>query len=454
VRTARTLPVYEFLGVQTGKEEVRPPSGPDSDTITTPGIDVDQLAGNGWDSGDDAVLSGTIVVPEIGEDATNLDAALAYAGAGLYLVPTLRANPKNPGSILGKSWQTKSSRDADQIVAWFAGSDSGMYVHAGRSGLVVLDVDRPGLVPEWMWKYLNHAPYQSTRPGEDTRRGHYLFAVPAGRTLGNGTGRLGSQWGDVRGLNGGIVVAPSWHPGGGRYEWKRTGRVPVLPDEIADKLDDATEAEDALSDAVVAKFIDDTAGHDDRPGLIAAHTKWLHEQIEQGGGRHDSTVKSMVWAAEEAVAGFFPFKSAVDQIGEIFINAVEVGPGQRDPKRADEEFGGIVAWAVGQALACDVEQVRARVAKRMPEHPKADWWENVTQNGAGGAAETSLSSWEPIDLSQIVTDNRERPTPTMMRRDDGQCLIYEGKSHSFHGESESGKSLVVPGRVRQPDLDR
>ena len=31
----------------------------------------------------------------------------------------------------------------------------------------------------------------------------------------------------------------------------------------------------------------------------------------------------------------------------------------------------------------------------------------------------------------------------MMPRSDGQCLIYPGKTHSFHGESESGKSLIL-----------
>ena len=35
------------------------------------------------------------------------------------------------------------------------------------------------------------------------------------------------------------------------------------------------------------------------------------------------------------------------------------------------------------------------------------------------------------------------PTPEILQRSDGLCLIYPGKTHSFHGESESGKSWIV-----------
>lgn len=34
-------------------------------------------------------------------------------------------------------------------------------------------------------------------------------------------------------------------------------------------------------------------------------------------------------------------------------------------------------------------------------------------------------------------------TPTLFRRTDGVCLFYPGMTHSLHGESESGKSLIV-----------
>jgi opacity protein-like surface antigen len=45
-------------------------------------------------------------------------------------------------------------------------------------------------------EHLGAAPYQSSRP-DLVGRGHYLFAQPPGRMIGNGGGRLGSAWGQI-----------------------------------------------------------------------------------------------------------------------------------------------------------------------------------------------------------------------------------------------------------------
>ena len=185
-----------------------------------------------------AIASVPLTVPVIDPDAGALTAALAYAAAGIYVLPA-KCGTKDPGSVVGKGWHTKSSRDPAQIAAWFAGTDHGIALHCGRSGLVVFDVDKPSKVPEVLARHLTSARYQSTRP-DDFGRGHYLFAVPPGRTLGNGTGTLGGEWGDVRGLNGVIIVAPSRHADGGEYRWLRTGFIPVLPEESPRRCPTAT----------------------------------------------------------------------------------------------------------------------------------------------------------------------------------------------------------------------
>jgi hypothetical protein len=59
------------------------------------------------------------------------------------------------------------------------------------------------------------------------------------------------------------------------------------------------------------------------------------------------------------------------------------------------------------------------------------------------------SSWSPIALDAILDGTRDRKRadlfPRMDLREDGtpQCLLYKGMIHSFHGESESGKSLIL-----------
>src|SRR5689334_2877535 len=89
----------------------------------------------------------SLTVPAVTPDDDTLTAALKYAAAGWYCIP-VRRGAKHPGSILGKAWHHQSSRDPDQITAWFAGTDCGIALHCGRSGAVVLDIDNPERVPD------------------------------------------------------------------------------------------------------------------------------------------------------------------------------------------------------------------------------------------------------------------------------------------------------------------
>jgi hypothetical protein len=126
-----------------------------------------------------------LAVPVITDDMSKLDAAaLAYAAAGWYIGPEERGT-KNPGSILGKYWQRRTSRDPQVITSWFAGTDHGIFLHVGRSGAWVADVDNPdNLHPAIRLAIAEHnPPYQSTRPNQPGR-GHYVFLKPEGRMLG------------------------------------------------------------------------------------------------------------------------------------------------------------------------------------------------------------------------------------------------------------------------------
>ena len=175
-----------------------------------------------------------------------LTAALAYAAAGIYVLPVRRGD-QEPRQRRRQDWHAKSSRDPQQIAAWFAGTDHGIALHCGRSGLVVFDVDKP----EQGARGAGPAPRVSAvsvHPPRRRPKGPLPFAMPPGRTLGNGTGGLGGEWGEVRGLNGVIVVAPSRHANGGEYRWVRTGPVLALPDEIAELLPDGNATEDAATD--------------------------------------------------------------------------------------------------------------------------------------------------------------------------------------------------------------
>lgn len=126
----------------------------------------------------------------------------------------------------------------------FAG-DVGLALHVGRSGAVVLDVDRPDLLPELLKEHLDvhDGPFQSTRQASPGR-GHYCYLQPPCVALGNGKGSLRGEWGEVRGTNGVIIVQPTPHQNvanGGLYGWSRTGNVPVLPPALPAALRSSTD---------------------------------------------------------------------------------------------------------------------------------------------------------------------------------------------------------------------
>lgn len=316
-------------------------------------------------------------VPHVTPDQDTLSAALAYAAAGLYVGP-VKAGTKNPGSVLGGGWQRLTSRSPDVIAAWFAGTDHGVFIHCGRSGLLVFDVDRPELVPPVLAQAFaeHHPPYQTTRRTGDARRGHYLFAQPPGRDLGNGTGRLGGEWGEVRGRNGVIIVAPSVHEdaaSGGLYAWQRTESVPVVPATIGDQLDDATDADAPATDAQVASFMAEHAT--DTPGRPELLDVWLHtytSKVSAGESRHGRMVSVLTGAMKEAAAGLLDAPTAADTLESVFLTAVARPPasrGQGQPRTgatARSEWAGLLAWAVAQAQAADPAATQVRAESKVP----------------------------------------------------------------------------------------
>jgi len=296
-----------------------------------------------------------------------LSAALAYATSGWYVIPVARAK-KNPGSILGEHWHTQSSRDPKVIASWFAGSDYGIALHVGRSGAVVLDIDSPDDLDRGLKAALaaSRFPFQSTRDN-DMRKGHAVYLMPPGRTLGNGRGSLTGAWGEIRGSNGVIIVEPSIHEKkdiGGKYVWKSFGAVPPLPQFIADALPDAIVGEAPATRGEVRSFRDRfterVVGLTSESGY---RSKFVRD-VTAGASRHDTAVATAVWAAKEARAGVVPASLAFDVLRKEFL-AVAQDETNRDNKHtrtkreAEREWADIEAWSVGQALSLTIEAVQA-----------------------------------------------------------------------------------------------
>lgn len=308
-----------------------------------------------------------LLVPDISElDA--LGAALAYTESGWYVLP-VKSGTKDPGSIVGKGWPAKSSRDPKQIAAWFIGTDHGIALHAGRSGAVILDVDEPDNVPDEVLLVMHSdAPYQSTR-GDQPDRGHYLLLNDTGRRIGNSLGKLATdkKWGEIRGANGVIIAEPTPHPDGGQYRWQRTGLVPAIPDYLAEALPDTTTPEDTATDAQVKAFLDLNNTGTLTEGITGLANA-LKTKLDRGASCHMSTLGVVTDAMAEAAAGLYPAREALNAIWPIYRKTVTTGTSTGrilTNSEAKQSFAGILAWAIGQAPAKAAQAVE-RVRERIP----------------------------------------------------------------------------------------
>ncbi|BAS16545.1 hypothetical protein AHiyo8_48480 [Arthrobacter sp. Hiyo8] len=55
----------------------------------------------------------------------------------------------------------------------------------------------------------------------------------------------------------------------------------------------------------------------------------------------------------------------------------------------------------------------------------------------------AVLSWAPIDLTSVLNGTYTVQPPTYMLRTDSVALLYPAKVHGVHGESESGKSMLM-----------
>ena len=348
----------------------------------------------------------TLSIPDLPDDADNLQAALAYAAAGWYVLP-VRTETKHPGSIVGKGWPSMSSQDPKQITAWFAAENHGIALHCGRSGAVVLDVDDPDNIPDEVLAAIEttNCPFQSTRP-DQPGRGHYLFLNDTGRRIGNSLGQLATtkKWGEIRGANGVIIAQPSET----RYQWHRTGQLPELPDYIDEALPNSTNPEDTATDAEIEKFLD-THTENLKPEALNGLITTLTNKLAAGHSCHMSTLGILTDAMSEAAAGYYPARHAARELYKPYLATITTGTstGRILTKReAATSYKGIVAWAIGQAET-GAAKARERITTKYNDNVIEITPEEIVQPPAD--AESPLEAieghfWESRESLKLIYD--------------------------------------------------
>lgn len=368
---------------------------------------------------------------------TLADAAQWYGARGCRVFP-LRPRGKEP---LLPAWQDKATTDPDTIRAWWAKSPEANIGVLNGGPFDVIDLDGPDALATVRERLGDPLPpalgwVETPRPGglhawipaQGPRRksgvllhvdylgsGGYVVAPPSVGVRTDETGETSIacyRWVDAPNLNvdrppdcsgwlGILEPSPSIAP----------GRAPA-----------------PLPPAQGTTHYGARALADETARASTAPQGRRNDELNKAAFRIGQLVPHEIDEAE-ALAALTEAGLACGLSPEETLTTVRSGlaKGQAHPRQPAERVDGGVRQAPPTWQAPAPEAVEPPPPEA-PEPPEGD----------RGAA-----SWASINLAQYLDGSYTTPEPELLPRTDGICLLYRGFTHSFHGESESGKSLLA-----------
>ena len=380
-------------------------------------------------------------------DADPIIYAHAYALRGWRVLP-IKPGEKRPP--MG-AWQKAATIDKAMIDKWWTElyRDHGVGVATGRaSGIFVLDVDvaedkagdetladleaRYGALPD--------TPTVETPSGG----AHYYFKIPDGIEIRNDAGRRLGQGLDIRG-EGGQVVAPPTARAVDAYEWVgETWRLEPAdaPRWLIERIAELPKPEAPdLPTTPVVRDLEDDDGPAQRYNQRTVWTDiliadgWTLVDIEDDGEQRWTRPGKDPRDGISATVGH----GGGDQL-TVFTSSIPWLP-----EGSYSKFGYYAARFHGGDRSeaartlrnedyADAEAVLAAVPLSAPE---------ATQALAVVEDEVYGTGWDPLDLTEVLSDGYKPPMPTILCRDDGCALLYMARINALYGESGSGKSWVA-----------
>jgi hypothetical protein len=369
-------------------------------------------------------------MPEPLDQPTPHQAAHSYAARGWRVVPIAPGtkHPKLP------AWQNAATTDADMIDEWWTGlyRGHGVGIATGhQSGIFVLDIDDHDALHDLT---ATHGPLPDTLTSLTGSGGqHLIFNYPANATITNHN-RLPAGI-DVRGDGGQIVAPPTVHPNGTAYCWDASTEHLEPADAPGWLLELVTHIEPQPQPQPKVEL------HGDRPGdQFAAAVDWadilgadgwtLHHVDHRTGERHwtrpgkdtrDGTSATTGYTDNDTLKVFTSSVAALDE-GAVYskLGYVAATRHQGDHK------------AAARSLAADGYGTTTDALTGLTGLP-------ATPDGHTDSDET----WQYVDMEAIATGEWDPPKPTLMPRNDGVGLFYEGRVHSIAGTPGGGKTWLA-----------
>ena len=399
----------------------------------------------------------------------NPDSPIYGSGAQLYreagwrgvlpLPPAAKKPPPSGFTGYDGAWPTD-----DQVAHWIATepSRSNLGVRV-EYGILVLDIDaydaKTGgatlAEAEKRWGLLPPT-YRSTARHDDPVSGQRVYRVPMGILFQSKITFPALGIADIDTIQPHLRLMAAWpsiHPKTGLvYRWYAPDGA-LMPEGVVPRVEDLpelpTEWVDGLAkDALLDELFDGSA-----PNRSVALRGQINQEVYQRLLADDRAVPDRVVAgrAESAVTDLMSgigsrYDHTRDHVAALMrllaVGRVGVPRALRELHRAYVlEVGDTRAAVVADAEFLRFTQGAAMLIAATPLAGKQQDAGQVTEADAGAAA--CAPSWAPIDLADVIAGEHSCVTPTLFRRTDGVCLLYPGMTHSVHGESESGKSLII-----------
>jgi hypothetical protein len=401
-----------------------------------------------------------------------LTTALRFAAAGISAVPVAADGSKRPGLSAWKDYQNRRPTP-EELMNWFGKKQDGVGIICGAvsGNLEMLELEGRAVAKKLhielreifeksqhgeLWTRLVNGYMEATPSGGI----HWLYrvsdgAIPGNTKIAQAAGEDGGCLAETRGEGGFVITAPSGgkcHPSGNAWQIS-AGSIETIPTFTMQER------------ATIHQYF---AMYDEVPKAewIGEETKPRKEGgIQTPGDDYENSVTwesileplgwTKVYSKGESTAWRRPGKnegiSATTNFngnGKLFVFststifnaqssyskfAAYTQIEHRGDFRAAATHLRTQGFGAPTDLRTDWQQIEAGRPSHVQLHDENE--------------EITTSSWIPQDITDMQLE--DEPGPSILKREDGNFILYANKINAIFGESESGKTWIALEAVRQ-----
>lgn len=404
-----------------------------------------------------------------------LDTALELHTLGYSVIPIRSDGSKVPAL---PTWKQHTQERANEAIirAWFDQSDHDLGVIQGAvsGGAELTEIEGRAAteLPALralahdsglgnLWDTITHGWVEMSPSGGF--HFHYRVTgttVPGNLKLARAADKL--VLAETRGEGGQVVVAPSRHHASGKPWLRLAGgpaTAPVLTAEQRDAFHTLLRTLDVAPPPPAATSNRPVTPRDPADGITPGDdyenkVDWTDILVPHGWTHVTTRGRTRYWRRPGKTDGLSATTGHADDRDRFYCFSSSTEFSMETPYTklgalAVLEHGGDHSTAARELARrgfgqqrnthTSVSDLRGLIATARPTHPDPGTADDDEEEDA----DLPTPSWKPVNLAPYLDGTHVPERPTMLTRSDNVALLYPGLVHDFHGESESGKSLVI-----------